>query len=350
MMDTAVLTDRLEKTHDLSDDELSALLQCDDAEYLYERARAVCDRVYGNNVYLRGLVEISSFCKNNCHYCGIRRDNHNADRYRLDADTILRCCETGYALGIRTFVLQGGEDPWFTDERLCAIISAIKERFPDCAVTLSIGERERESYMRLHEAGTDRYLLRHETADKAHYELLHPKEMSYDHRMQCLTDLRDTGFQVGCGMMVGSPYQKLSHLICDLRFIQRFRPEMAGIGPFIPHHDTIFADHAAGSAELTLRLIAVIRLMLPETLIPATTALGTVETNGRERGLLAGANVIMPNISPADVRGKYLLYDNKICVSEKTAECIRCIHRRVESVGMKVVTDRGDPAKAQDLE
>ena len=339
------LADKLEADSDLTDDELKAVLLCDAHgfdEYLAEKARRVREEHYGKDVYLRGLIEFTNYCKNNCYYCGIRAGNLNCERYRLSEEQILSCCDMGCDQGFRTFVLQGGEDPYYTDDLIVSMVSAIKKRHPDCAVTLSIGEREKESYQRFFDAGADRYLLRHETADKAHYEMLHPAEQSFDHRMQCLRDLRDIGYQVGTGMMVGSPYQTTEHLIKDLRFLQDFRPEMVGMGPFIPHHDTQYADFSAGTAEMTLRLLSVIRLMLPDVLLPATTALGTIDPRGREKGILAGANVVMPNLSPSDVRGKYLLYDNKICTGDEAAECIRCMAMRIASVGYETVVARGD--------
>lgn len=339
------LADKLEAERNLTDTELESVLLCDYPgfdEYLAEKARTVREKYYGKSVYLRGLVEISNICKNNCYYCGIRRDNANAERYRLSKEQILDCCDAGYDLGFRTFVLQGGEDPYYTDERIVSIVSAIKEKHPDCAVTLSLGEFEKESYQKFFDAGADRYLLRHETADKEHYEMLHPAEMSFEHRMQCLRDLKDIGYQVGCGMMVGSPYQTTAHLVKDLRFLKEFKPEMVGIGPFIPHHDTQFADREAGTVDMTIRLLSIIRLLLPDVLLPATTALGTIDPRGREKGILAGANVVMPNLSPSDVRGKYLLYDNKICTGDEAAECIRCMAMRISSVGYETVVARGD--------
>ncbi|MBQ6811109.1 MAG: [Firmicutes bacterium] len=265
-----------------------------------------------------------------------------ADRYRLSDDAILECCDTGYRAGFRTFVLQGGEDRYFNDDRLEKLIRTIKERYPDTAVTLSLGERSRESYQRLFDAGADRYLLRHETANGAHYRKLHPDDLSLEHRMDCLQDLKEIGYHVGCGMMVGSPYQTMDHLIEDLRFLQRFQPQMVGIGPFLPHKDTPFGDRAPGSAEITLRLLAIIRLMLPHVLLPATTALATAEEDGRERGILAGANVVMPNLSPADVRTKYMLYDNKRSFGSEAAECLELLRASMENLGYEVVTDRGD--------
>ena len=342
------LVDRLEGSRDLSDAEFTELLLCEDSEavaYLAERARVVREKIYGKEVYLRGLIEFTNYCKNNCKYCGIRCGNKNAERYRLSKEEILSCCDIGYELGFRTFVLQGGEDPYFNDDRMVDIVSAMRKSHPDCAITLSIGEREKESYQKLFDAGANRYLLRHETADKAHYEYLHPKEMSYDHRMQCLRDLKEIGYQVGCGMMVGSPGQKTEHYIKDLRFMQEFKPEMVGIGPFIPHHDTEYAGEKAGTVEMTLKLLSVIRLILPEVLLPATTALGTIDPTGREKGILAGANVVMPNLSPGNVREKYLLYDNKICTGDEAAECIRCMSLRVSKVGYTVVQSRGDHIK-----
>ena len=342
------LVDRLEGSRDLSDAEFTELLLCEDSEavaYLAERARVVREKIYGKEVYLRGLIEFTNYCKNNCKYCGIRCGNKNAERYRLSKEEILSCCDIGYELGFRTFVLQGGEDPYFNDDRMVDIVSAMRKNHPDCAITLSIGEREKESYQKLFDAGANRYLLRHETADKAHYEYLHPKEMSYDHRMQCLRDLKEIGYQVGCGMMVGSPGQKTEHYIKDLRFMQEFKPEMVGIGPFIPHHDTEYAGEKAGTVEMTLKLLSIIRLILPEVLLPATTALGTIDPTGREKGILAGANVVMPNLSPGNVREKYLLYDNKICTGDEAAECIRCMSLRVSKVGYTVVQSRGDHIK-----
>ena len=339
------IIDRLVKERDLTDEEFEQLIFCEDKgtiEYLAEKAREVRENIYGKEVYLRGLIEFTNYCKNDCLYCGIRRSNKNADRYRLTDEQILNCCEVGYKLGFRTFVLQGGEDAYFSDEVLIPLIKEIKEKYPDCALTLSVGEREKDSYQKLFDAGADRYLLRHETADKEHYESLHPAELSFERRMQCLWDLKEIGFQVGCGMMIGSPNQTVKHLIKDLRFLQDFKPEMVGIGPFIPHHDTPFADRETGSVDITLKLLSIIRIMLPEVLLPATTALGTADGLGREKGILAGANVVMPNLSPTDVRGKYLLYDNKICTGDEAAECIRCMTLRVQKVGYEVVQKRGD--------
>lgn len=339
------IIDRLVKERDLTDEEFEKLILCEDketTEYLASKAREVREAVYGKEVYLRGLIEFTNYCKNDCLYCGIRRSNKNAERYRLTEEEILSCCEVGYKLGFRTFVLQGGEDAYFSDDVLVPLIKEIKEKYPDCALTLSVGEREKDSYQKLFDAGADRYLLRHETADKEHYESLHPAELSFEHRMKCLWDLKEIGYQVGCGMMIGSPNQTVKHLIKDLRFLQEFKPEMVGIGPFIPHHDTPFADRETGSVDITLKLLSIIRIMLPEVLLPATTALGTADGLGREKGILAGANVVMPNLSPTDVRGKYLLYDNKICTGDEAAECIRCMTLRVQKVGYEVVQKRGD--------
>ncbi|SHK42957.1 iron-only hydrogenase maturation protein HydE [Selenomonas ruminantium] len=339
------LIKKLTKQQDLTNEEFTALLTCEDravTDFLTQRARAVREKHYGKDVYIRGLIEFTNHCRNNCYYCGIRRGNDKAQRYRLTREEILSCCEQGYQLGFRTFVLQGGEDAYFTDKRLSELVFAIKNRFPDCAITLSIGEREKESYEAFFAAGAERFLLRHETADQAHYQSLHPAEMSFDHRMQCLNDLRTIGYQVGCGMMIGSPGQTPEHLLKDLRFLQDFQPEMVGIGPFIPQHDTPLAKYPAGTATLTVRLLAIIRLLLPKVLLPATTALGTIDSLGRQKGLLAGANVLMPNLSPTNVRKKYALYDNKICTGEEAAECIRCLTRQVDSTGYHITINRGD--------
>lgn len=345
------LIDKLYETGSLDQSEFSELISGRNDElsqYLFSLAREVRKRYYGEKVYIRGLIEYTNYCKNDCYYCGIRRSNKNVSRYRLDRDDILACCKEGYELGFRTFVLQGGEDPYFTDERMCDIISRIKDGYPDCALTLSIGEKSRESYRAFFDAGADRYLLRHETADSAHYGKLHPDELSSDNRKRCLYDLKEIGYQVGTGFMVGSPYQTAENLAKDMMFIKELKPSMVGIGPFIPHKDTPFADKPSGTLELTLFMLGLIRLTLPYALIPSTTALGTIAPNGRELGLKAGANVIMPNLSPVEVRKKYMLYDNKICTGEESAQCIQCLKNRVSSVGYEIVTDRGDAARAED--
>lgn len=297
---------------------------------------------YGNSVYFRGLIEFSSYCKNDCFYCGIRKSNRNAHRYRLSADEILGCCKEGHRLGFRTFVLQSGEDPYFTDDRMCSVIEEIRRRFPDCAITLSLGEKSSESYRKYFDAGADRYLLRHETAGKGHYMKLHPEGMSLDYRMQCLYDLKEIGYQVGSGFLVGSPYQTFDDLASDLIFLRELKPHMIGIGPFIPHKDTIFAGEKTPTKDLTLVMLALLRLMLPKVLLPATTALGTVDPNGREDGLRAGANVVMPNLSPIVHRKDYSLYDNKICTGEEAAECLGCLSQRIRSAGFEPDFSRGD--------
>lgn len=339
------LLDRLEQNHSLSLEEYQLLLDKrtpQAAEYAAQRAVTIRQAVYGKAVYVRGLIEISNICKNDCLYCGIRKGNESCSRYRLRESEILSCCQDGYALGFRTFVLQGGEDPYFTDSRLCDLIKQIKRDYPDCAVTLSLGERSRESYQALFDAGADRYLLRHETADPALYRKLHPEAMSFEHRMQCLRDLKEIGYQTGCGFMVGAPFQTNRSLAMDLKFVEQFRPAMCGIGPFIPHAATPFAEYPAGTLEVTLYLLSILRLMDPGLLLPATTALGTIHPTGREQGILAGANVVMPNLSPVSVRKKYELYDNKICTGEESAECRDCLNRRMNSIGYEIVTDRGD--------
>ena len=338
---------RFFRTREISDEELAFLIEGDyDITILFSAADKIRQEYYGTDVYLRGLIEFTNYCKNNCLYCGIRRDNKKALRYRLSKESILQCCGEGYALGYRTFVLQGGEDPYFTDDRICSIVSEIHKCFPDCAITLSIGEKTKESYKRFFEAGAERYLLRHETADPKHYALLHPDDMSVENRKRCLFDLREIGYQVGTGFMVGSPFQTTENIISDIRFMQELGPDMIGIGPYITHNDTPFSQYQNGSVSLTLRLISILRLIFPYALIPATTALGTIDPAGREKGLKAGANVVMPNLSPVAVRKKYELYENKICTGEESAQCRNCLERRINSAGYHVVNSRGDVCTA----
>ncbi|MDE5768809.1 MAG: [FeFe] hydrogenase H-cluster radical SAM maturase HydE [Oscillospiraceae bacterium] len=343
MRNSEKLIQKLRESRNLTDTEFRLLLMDDTCnKILAQHADAVRREQYGTAVYLRGLIEFTNYCKNDCFYCGIRHSNTNAVRYRLTKEEILECCEEGYALGFRTFVLQGGEDPYFTDIRLCEIISVIRVKYPDCAITLSIGEKSRESYQAYFDAGANRYLLRHETADIAHYTKLHPSGMSCKKRKNCLFQLREIGYQVGAGMMIGAPYQTLDHLIEDLRFLQELNPQMIGIGPFLSHKDTPFRDFHNGELESVLKLLGILRLMFPKVLLPATTALGTLHPEGRELGLQMGANVIMPNLSPMSVRRKYMLYDNKICTGDESAQQYRALARRVESVGYHVEMGRGD--------
>lgn len=343
------LLDTLRKTHRLAVEEYATLLQgAADAEtvrYAARLATGLRRAVYGRAVYLRGLIECTNHCRNNCFYCGIRRGNTALTRYRLGAEAIYACCARGHALGVRTFVLQGGEDPYCTDQRLCAIITRIRKTYPDCAVTLSLGERPRHSYQALYDAGADRYLLRHETADRKHYGQLHPPELSWENRLQCLEDLKQIGYQTGCGFMVGSPHQSVRTLAKDLYYIQEFSPAMCGIGPFLPHSATPFRDSARGDLTTTLYLLSLARLIKPTLLLPATTALATLHPKGYELGLLAGANVLMPNLSPAGVRGQYALYDNKLCDEIDSAGGWAALARRVETIGYEFVVDRGDIKK-----
>lgn len=343
------LIDQLEKEQTLSASELLTLLNNitpETSAYLFAKSDAIRRKYYSNKVYTRGLIEFTNYCKNDCFYCGIRKSNLKASRYRLSSEDILSCCANGYELGFRTFVLQGGEDMYYTDEMLIDLVHQIRENYPDCAITLSVGERSRDSYEKLFAAGANRYLLRHETATDSHYRLLHPDSLSLSNRIQCLYHLKDIGYQVGTGFMVGSPYQTKENLVSDLLFIKEFEPAMIGIGPFVPHQDTQFRDEPHGGLELTLFLIGLLRLMNPTALIPATTALGTIDPMGRELGIKAGANVVMPNLSPVKVRKKYSLYDNKICTGEEAAECRLCLNRRMESIGYEIVVDRGDVYRA----
>lgn len=337
--------DKLTSHKPLSKEEFVALLDSNSIELrkqLASAADAARRQYFGNRIYIRGLIEFSNYCKNDCLYCGIRCSNRHITRYRLSEEDILQCCEEGYHLGFRTFVLQGGEDPYFNDAIMCGIVAKIHQQFPDCAITLSLGERSPESYRRLYDAGARRYLLRHETACEAHYKLLHPPSMSYRNRMNCLSHLKAIGYQTGCGFMVGSPFQTQEMLAEDLLFIQDFHPHMVGIGPFISHADTPFSDRENGTLEDTLLLLSILRLMQPSLLLPATTALGTIALDGREQGILAGANVVMPNLSPVTVREQYSLYDNKICTGDESAQCIRCMKKRMEGIHYQIVTDRGD--------
>ena len=346
MDDLQQLVQKLQNTRHLEKEEWAALIRGRTdilAEYVFSLARKERHQHYGHDVYIRGLIEFTNYCKNDCYYCGIRKSNAGVMRYRLDEEQILSCCSAGYALGFRTFVLQGGEDGWFTDERMVRIVGAIKSRFPDCAVTLSIGERSKESYQALFQAGADRYLLRHETFNAAHYSLLHPSSLTAASRQKCLWTLKDIGYQVGAGFMVGAPGQTPEYLAEDLLFLEKLKPHMVGIGPFIPHHATPFAGEPAGTLEETLFLLGLIRLLLPKVLLPATTALGTIAPNGRELGILSGANVIMPNLSPADVRENYTLYDNKLCTGAEAAAGIQELKDRMCAIGYQIVTDRGDP-------
>jgi biotin synthase len=347
MRDTKEIVNKLRSSTDASDDELRVLIEqpASDDDYLCRQADEVRREHYGTDVYLRGLIEITNFCHNNCYYCGIRRDNANVVRFRLSKEEILGCCETGYGIGFRTFVMQGGEDEWFTDERMCGIIRAIKEKFPDCAVTLSIGEKSYDSYKSYFDAGADRFLLRHETANEEHYRRLHPAELSLANRKRCLWDLKKIGYQVGAGMMLESPYQTTDNIIEDLRFMKELQPDMIGIGPFITAADTPLAHEKSGGAELTIRMLAIIRLMFPYVLLPATTALGTIDPMGREKGLKSGANVVMPNLSPSRSRKLYNLYDHKAQVNDEASKVKSEFEKRIEAAGYHAVTSRGDVKK-----
>ena len=340
------IIDRLLKNQDLTDEEYLKLINEDfDLEYLQAAADKVRQKHYGKKVFLRGLIEISNYCKNDCFYCGIRCSNKAAERYRLNKEDILSCCEAGYELGFRTFVMQGGEDAYYTDDVMCDIISEIRKRYPDCAITLSLGERSFESYKKMFDAGANRYLLRHETASDEHYNKLHPERMSLSDRKECLFNLKKIGFQTGSGFMVGSPYQTAEYILEDIRFLQELKPEMIGIGPYITHKDTPFSMFKSGDVKLSLKLLSILRLMFPKALLPATTALGTAAEDGREKGLKAGANVIMPNLSPKDIRKLYNLYDNKLSTGAESAENLKLLEERVKRAGYEIVYERGDAIK-----
>ncbi len=351
MAQAAELITKLANEHNLPDEQLLELITstepCANA-LLAKAADNLRRQYYGDAVYIRGLIEFTNYCRNNCYYCGIRAGNSQAQRYRLTQEEILACCAEGYKLGFRTFVLQGGEDPYFTDDKICSIVSTIRSKYQDCAITLSIGEKERSSYQAYFDAGANRYLLRHETADEAHYRRLHPADMSLANRKRCLFDLKEIGYQVGAGFMVGSPWQTPQNLLADLRFLQQLAPDMIGIGPYITHAHTPFRDKPSGKLKETLRLLSILRLLFPYALLPATTALGTIAPNGRELGLQAGGNVVMPNLSPVGVRKLYELYANKICTGEEAAQCRGCLEARVRLAGYNIVTDIGDVRRKLD--
>ena len=342
------LVDKLLKNKTLTKEEFVQLIagrNPETSEYLFKNARMVREKIYGKDIYIRGLIELTNYCKNDCYYCGIRHANKNVSRYRLKKEQVLACCEQGYRLGFRTFVLQGGEDPYYNVNRMTDIIRSIKQRFPDCAITLSLGENTYETYEAYRKAGADRYLLRHETANPLHYAKLHPSIMSSENRKRCLYDLKRLGFQVGSGFMVGSPFQTVEHLAEDLLFLAELNPHMVGIGPFISHHETPFANEKSGTLELTLFMLAILRLMFPPLLIPSTTALGTIDPFGREQGILSGANVVMPNLSPLDVREKYMIYDNKIATGLESSEYLHMLKEQMRKIGYEVVVARGDYKK-----
>lgn len=344
-MNNKELINKLNSSRSLSGEEWTQIFSTyakEDLDYAVSIAHEITTERFGRKIYFRGIVEFTNICKNDCYYCGIRCSNPNVQRYRLDEEDILKCCEDGYAHGFRTFVLQGGEDPYFTKERMCGIVRDIHERWPDCAVTMSIGELDRDYYQALYDAGSTRYLLRHETADPWHYSMLHPERQTLENRMRCLRDLKDIGFQTGAGIMIGTPHQRPEHIAKDMLFMHDLRPEMIGLGPFIPHKDTPFRDEPRGSVDTTLLVIALCRIMLPDALIPSTTALGTAETEGRQKGVLAGCNVVMPNLSPMSVRKKYMLYDGKVGTDMSAEAGIATLRRQMEEIGYEVVVGRGD--------
>lgn len=347
-MENQMLIEKLHQEHSLTLEEWRQLFGSyteEDVIYAIDLARKTAVKNFGKKIYFRGIIEFTNFCKNDCYYCGIRKSNHKCRRYRLETEKILECCQEGYENGFRTFVLQGGEDGWFNDERMCEIVSRIKADYPDCAVTLSLGERSRESYERLKNAGADRYLLRHETADEEHYRKLHPKPQSLKNRMRCLKELKELGYQTGCGIMVGTPGQTPENLAEDMKFMESFQPEMIGIGPFIPHQETPFREEPQGDVKLTLFILALCRIMFPKVLLPSTTALGTAEADGRKQGVLAGCNVVMPNLSPVSVRKNYMLYDKKAGTDLSAEEGIRMLREQMEEIGYEVVIGRGDACK-----
>ena len=337
-------TSSLQNENFITKNDFLLLLQNKDLIFNYtkEKANKIRQENFSNKIYVRALIEISNYCKNACFYCGINCKNQNIQRYRLSEQQIWECCKTAYNLGFRTFVLQGGEDAFFSDEKICKIIKSIKEKFPDCAITLSLGEKSKESYELLKNSGADRYLLREETANPVHYQKLHPKNMKLENRIECLRTLKNLGFQTGAGFMVGSPFQTLEDIATDLFFIQELKPQMVGIGPFIPHSQTEFANFPQGDLDLTLFILSLLRIMNPKVLLPATTALSTIDPEGRILGILSGANVVMPNVSPMEQRKNYSLYNNKVSENEESVEGLELLQKQLDKINCKIDFSRGD--------
>lgn len=339
------LIHRLRETRKLQPDEYKQLLTSltkEEQEYLFLNAREVAQEQFSNGIFIRGLIELTNYCKNDCYYCGIRRSNDKAQRYRLTKEEVLESCEEGYRLGFRTFVMQGGEDDSYTPKVMVDIIKSIRGKYPDCAITLSLGEKDYDTYKQYYDAGANRYLLRHESINAEHYASLHPQGMTIQTRSECLFNLKKIGFQAGSGIMVGSPNQTIDNIVEDILFLEELQPQMIGIGPYLPHKDTPFKDKEKGSLELTLIVVAILRLMHPYALIPSTTALATIADNGRDKGILAGANVVMPNLSPVRFRKKYLLYNDKACMDDEAAESLASLQKRLEKIGYTISYDRGD--------
>ena len=320
----------------------SAVAEDDVLQLLRDTAVRTARQQFGLGVYVRGLIELSSFCRCDCLYCGLRRSNRTAERYRLTSEEVMECCREGYALGFRTFVLQGGEDGTHTDAWLSELIGKMRTTYPDVAITLSLGERSEESYRILKEAGANRYLLRHEAANDELYASLHPSSRGLEHRLDCLRALKRCGYQTGMGMMIGVKGQTIDHIVEDLLLIERMQPEMVGIGPFLPHRATPLGEEPAGELRLTLATIAIVRLMLPHALLPSTTALATLTPRGRLEGILSGANVVMPNLSPSSVRAKYAIYENKASWGKEAAEGIAALNSELETIGYHIDFSRGD--------
>lgn len=346
------LVHRLVGERTLKRDEFRALIaSCDSQtlEYIRKESVRTAQERFGHGIFVRGLIEISSFCRNDCAYCGLRRSNRSAERYRLNHEQIMECCKEGYDAGLRTFVLQGGEDANLTDEWLEQIIHDIRHIYPDVAITLSLGERSYDSYKRLYDAGATRYLLRHEAANEELYRKLHPQTMSHANRIACIENLKEIGYQTGMGMMIGVRGQSVDDLVDDLLLMERIRPQMIGIGPFIPHRNTPLGDYPAGSVELTLLMLSIVRLMHPSALIPSTTALATLSAEGRRMGILSGANVVMPNLTPPSERKKYAIYEDKASSGSEAVEGLRALEQELNEIGYHIDYSRGDYKKEDSL-
>lgn len=333
------LIEKASTLHRLEREELIALLEDENCnQNLFEAADSVRKNFVGDEIHLRGLIEFSNICKNNCCYCGLRRDNRKISRYRLENAEILELAAHGAAMGLKTIVLQSGEDAYYGCERLCEIIRGIKRL--NVALTLSIGEKSLEDYQAYHAAGADRFLLRIETTDRTLYER-HDPEMSWEARRQCLTDLRRAGLEVGSGCLVGLPGQTVASLADDILFFKEIEADMIGIGPFIPHPDTPLGDASGGRLETALKVMALTRLLLPDINIPATTAMETLAQDGQIRALKAGANVIMPNITLTDYRRYYELYPGKSATGYTPDESLKKVVAKIESIGRKVALGFG---------
>jgi biotin synthase len=343
---SSAVTEILNSPDEIGKEEICRLLLSEgaDRDLLFSCADHTRELHVGNDVHLRGIIEFSNYCVKNCLYCGLRRDNVALERYRMTPEEIMEAAAAGVEAGLKTIVLQSGEDPDFSADVLARLIGSLKDEH-DIAVTMSVGDRNRDEYALMREAGADRYLLKHETADPELFSRLRPGT-TLDGRIRRLMWLKELGFQVGSGGMIGLPWQTVDTIADDILLLRRLDVEMAGFGPFIPHGGTPLAGCAGGSVDMTLKTLAVARVMLPFTHFPATTALGSIDPEGRQRALKCGANVVMPNITPVRYKRLYEIYPNKICVSEEgPIQCLPCITGIIRQSGRSVATDHGHGKK-----